>query len=38
MRQFISCMFLQPLKKMMKKIRNKNNNDDDSFNHPYAIL
>jgi len=38
MRQFISCMVLQPLKKMMKKILKKNNGDDDGFNHPYVIL
>jgi len=31
-------MFLQPLKEMMKKIRKKNNSDDDGFNHPYIIL
>ena len=38
MRRFISCMFLQPLKNMIKKIRNRNNSDDDSFNHPFVIL
>lgn len=38
MRQFISCMLLQPLKKMIKKIRTRNDNDDDRFNHPYVIL
>jgi hypothetical protein len=38
MRQPVLYILLQPLKKIIQRIKGKNDEDDDRFNHPYAIL